>query len=87
MPRSAPKIIILSADCPECRALTLKASSGKYYIGIHKGITSEAERLYLLAHEIGHILADAFYCPSDSPKKIEEAERAANLAIQTYIYT
>ena len=80
-------IVILPADCPECRAITLKSPVGKYYIGIHKGITSEAERLYLLAHEIGHILADAFYSPTDSPKKIEEAERAANLAIQTYIYT
>lgn len=86
MPRIAPKIIILSADCPECKALTIKAPSGKYYIGIHKGITSKTERAYLLAHEIGHILANAFYSPTDNQEKIEKAERAANLAIQTYIY-
>lgn len=79
-------IIILPAECPECRAITLKFPSGKYYIGIHKGITSEAERLLLLAHEMGHILADAFYSPTDSPEKIERAERIASFTAQFYIY-
>lgn len=79
-------IVILPADCPECRAITLKSPAGKYYIGIHKGITSKAELLYLLAHEIGHILADAFYSPTDSPEKIERAEIIASFTAQFYIY-
>ena len=79
-------IVILSADCPECRAITLKSPAGKCYIGIHKGITSKAELLYLLAHEIGHILADAFYSPTDSPEKIERAEIIASFTAQFYIY-
>ena len=60
---------------------------GNNYLIFYDDSVDEHMQRFTLAHEIGHILADAFYSPTDSPKKIEEAERAANLAIQTYIYT
>lgn len=57
-------ITVLSADCPECGAISMRSPSGKCYIGMdYSVIENEQQERQYLAHEIGHCESGAFYNP------------------------
>ena len=72
-------IIVMAAECPKCKAISLLSPNGKCYIGMdYKAMQTESEERQYLAHDIGHCVKGAFYNPYSPFSLIEQQEYRAN---------
>lgn len=80
------EISIMTAECPNCKAISLLSPSGKCYIGMdYKAIKTEREERQYLAHDIGHCVRGAFYNPYSPFSLIEQQEYRADKQAVNYL--
>ena len=80
------EISVMTAECPNCKAISLLSPSGKCYIGMdYKAIKTEREERQYLAHDIGHCVKGAFYNPYSPFSLIEQQEHRADKQAIAYL--
>lgn len=79
-------ITVVSAVCPESKALSLMSPSGNCYIGVdYHAIKNEREERQCLAHDVGHCVRGAFYNPYSPFSLIEQQEAKADRQAVEYL--
>lgn len=79
-------ITVMSANCPECCAISMMSPSGKCYIGMdYSVIENERQERQYLAHDMGHCESGAFYNKYSPFNVISQQEFRANKKALQYL--